>query len=68
MVIIRRWFKAEISLFMMFFLCFSLIFKVFININEYALAANNIICIFDHRIKDLCLSFNLVPSLVAYDK
>ena len=27
-----------------------------------------IICIFDQEIKALCLSFNLVPSLVAYDK
>ena len=44
---------------------FSLIFKVFINIHEYA---NKIICIFDDGIKGLCLSFNLVPSLVAYDK
>ena len=44
------------SLFMMAFLCFSLIFNVFINIYEYA---NKIICIFDHGIKGLCLSFNL---------
>ena len=50
---------------MMFFLCFSLIFKVFIDIHEYEY---KIICIFDHGIKGLCLSFNLVPSLVAYDK
>ena len=35
---------------MMFFLCFTLIFKVFINIHEYA---NKIICIFDHGIKGL---------------
>ena len=50
---------------MIFFLRFSLISKVFINIHEYA---NKIICIFDHEIKGLCLRFNLVPSLVAYDK
>ena len=50
---------------MMFFKCFSLIFKVFINIHEYA---NKIFCILDHEIKGLCLSFNLLPSLVAYDK
>ena len=50
---------------MMVFLCFSLIFKVFINIHEYE---NKIVSIFDHGIKGLCLSFNLVPSLVVYDK
>ena len=44
---------------------FSLNFKVFINIHEYA---NKIISIFDHGLKGLCLSFNLVPHLVAYDK
>ena len=48
---------------MMFFYVFSLIYKVFINIHEYA---NDIICIFDNGIKGLCLSFNLLPSLVAY--
>ena len=47
------------------FLCFSPISKVFMNIHEYE---NNIICIFDHEIKGLCLSFDLVPSLVAYDE
>ena len=46
-------------------LCFSLIFNVFINSHEYAY---KIICISDNGIKGLCLSFNLVPSLVAYDK
>ena len=35
-------------------------FNVFINIYEYA---NLIICIFDHKMKGLCLSFNLVPIL-----
>ena len=49
----------------MMFFTFSLIFKVFINIHEYAY---KIICIFDHGMNGLCLSFNLVPSLVAYDK
>ena len=50
---------------MIVFLCFSLIFKVFINIHEYA---NKIICIFDHGLKGLCLRFNLVPRLVVCDK
>ena len=50
---------------MMVFYVFSPIFKVFIKIHEYA---NKIICIFDHWLKGLRLSFNLVPSLVAYDK
>ena len=44
---------------------FYLIFKVFINIHEYA---NGLIYISDHRKNGLCLSFNLVPSLVFYDK
>ena len=42
-----------------------LVFKVFINIYEYA---NGMIDISDHTKNDLCLSFNLVPSLVFYDK
>ena len=46
-------------------LFFSLLLKVFINMNEHAY---KIICIFDHGIKGMCLGFNLVPSLVAYDK
>ena len=52
---------------MVFFYDFCLIFKVFINIYEYA---NKIKCIYisDHTKKDLCLSFNLVPGLVFYDK
>ena len=36
---------------------FPLFFSVFINIHEYANYANMITCIFDHGIKDLCLSF-----------
>ena len=44
----------------LFFNDFSLIFSVFINIHEYANYANMITCIFDHGIKSLCLSFNLV--------
>ena len=28
--------------------------------------ANELICIFDHEIKGLCPSFNLVPILEAY--
>ena len=49
-------------------LCFfmvSLTFKVFINIHE---SANKIICISCHGIKGICLTFNLVSSLVVYDK
>ena len=44
---------------------FPLIFKVFINIHEYA---NWVICISGHGIKGICLTFNLVPRLVVYDK
>ena len=44
---------------------FLLVLMILINIYEYA---NKIICIFDHGIKGLYLSFNLVPSLVGYDK
>ena len=44
---------------------FSLIVKVFINIHEYT---NYLICIFDHGIKGLCLRFNLIPSLLGYNK
>ena len=47
------------------FLCFSLIFKVFIIIHEYA---NYRICIVDHGIKGLWLIINLAPCLVAYGK
>ena len=50
---------------MVFFYDCYLIFKVFINIHEYA---NDIIYKSDHTKNDLCLSFNLVPSLVFYDK
>ena len=50
---------------MIFYGGFSLIFKVFIQNHEYA---NKIICIFDHWLKGLRLSFNLVPSLVDYNK
>ena len=48
-----------------FFYDFNRIFKVFINIHEYA---NEMIYISDHTKNDLCLSFHLVPSLVFYDK
>ena len=50
---------------MVVFYAFSLILKVFIKNHEYA---NKIICIFDHWLNGLRLSFNLVPSLVAYDR
>ena len=54
-------FEAEISLFCDFtsFLRFSLIF---INMQ------NKLIYISDHRKKGICLSFNLTPILVLYDK
>ena len=41
---------------------FYLIFKVFINVFEYA---NGMIYISDQTMNDLGLSFNLVPSLVS---
>ena len=47
------------------FLPFPLILKVFMNIHEYA---NLVICISGHGIKGICLTFNLVPRLVVYDK
>ena len=50
---------------MVFFYDFPLIFKVFINIHEYA---NKVICISGHRMKGICLTFNLVSRLVVYDK
>ena len=39
--------------------------KGFINIREYAY---EIIYISDHRKKGTCLSFNVVPSFMLYDK
>ena len=48
-----------------FFYDFYLILKVFINIHEYA---NGMIYISDHRNNGICLGFNLVPSLMFYDK
>ena len=36
-------------------------------IHGFANYANTIICISDHEIKGLCLSFYLVPILVVYD-
>ena len=44
---------------------FPLTFKDFIKIHEYA---NYLICITGHEMKGSCLSFNLVPSAVVYDK
>ena len=51
-----------ISVYLWCFYDISLIFKVFINIHEYA---NYLICIFDNGIKGLCLSFDSVPNLVV---
>ena len=47
---------------------FPLFFSVFININEYANYENTTTWIFDHEMKVLCPSINLVPLLVVYDK
>ena len=41
---------------------FPIFFSVFINIHEYANYANTITCIFDHGMKNLCLSFHLVQN------
>ena len=46
---------------------FPLFFSVFINIHEYVNYANKVHCIFDHKMKGLCLSFILVQILVLYD-
>ena len=46
------------------YLCFNdfpLFSNVFIYIHEYANYANTIICIFDHGMKALRLTFNMVP-------
>ena len=50
---------------MVFLLVLPHLFKVFINIREYA---NEIIYIFDHRKKGTWLSFNVIPYLMLYDK
>ena len=44
-----------------FFYDFTSIFKVIINIQKYA---NQMIYKSEHRIKDMCLTFNLTPILV----
>ena len=44
---------------------FTLILKGFINICEYA---NEIVYISNHRKKGICLSFNVVPYVMLYDK
>ena len=43
---------------------FTLIYKIFINIHEYA---NLIICISEHWMKVLYLNIQLVPSLKVLD-
>ena len=45
---------------------FPLLFSVFINIHEYANYVNMICCIFDHGMKNLCLSLFLVQIVVIY--
>ena len=59
-MVVWWWFGVDIHLFM-FFYDFTLLFKIFINIHEYA---NKMIYISDNRNKGMCLSFNLAPSLV----
>ena len=46
---------------------FPYFFSVFIIFHESANYANMITCIFDHGMKGLCPSFNLVQILVIYD-
>ena len=61
------WFDDGLGLKSVFLLCFydfSLIFKVFINIHEYANYSLHL-RLWD---KGICLTFNLVPRLVVYDK
>ena len=50
---------------MVLFYDFPLIFKVFMNIDEYA---NQIICISGQGMKGICIIFNLVPRLVVCDE
>ena len=45
---------------------FPLSFSVFKDTHEYANYANMITCIFDHGIKGVCLSINLVQILIIY--
>ena len=44
----------------LYFHDFPLFFRIFIYIHQYANYANMITCIFDHEMKGICLSFNLV--------
>ena len=58
------WFDDGFGLKSVYLLCFYefyLMLKAFINIREYAI---EIIYISDHRKKDKCLSFNVLPHLV----
>ena len=53
------------------YLCFNgfpLFFNVCINRHRYTNYANKIICIFDHEMKALWISFKLVPILLVHDK
>ena len=50
------------SAYLCFFNVFPLFVNVFINIHEYANYANTIICILDHEMKALCLSFNMISN------
>ena len=46
------------SAYFYFFKIFLYFFSVVINIHEYTNYANMITCLFDHRMKGLCLSFS----------
>ena len=50
---------------MVLFMSFTSFLKGFINIREYA---NEIIYLSDHRKKATCVSFNVVPYFMLYDK
>ena len=61
------WFDDVLGLKSVCLLCCFMMFTYFnvlINIHEYA---NEIICISGHGMKGICLTFNLIPSLVVYD-
>ena len=64
----QRWQYWDESSLSFFLNNFPLIISVFININEYANHENTTTWIFDHEMKVLCPSINLVPLLVVYDK
>ena len=58
--------NIEINFSLFIFLMIFFFFSAFMNIHEYANYANKITYIFDHGMKGLCLSFDLVQILVIY--